>query len=790
MSEQTPYEAYLQAIMAEREQYLYKRALNKAKPAMRGMDADARAEYIESKAFSSLLYHMQRSDSMYQAMKRGELIQSYHLEEFELLEKLIESELEHGHEIDLNLLRAADRYHIALKQAHRALRALEERAPQHALKAEVERLADEAEGKVERYLIRGDFTRALRKNEHVRQVVSHVMKTIFPKGITGAIVDTACQTLPLRASLRAAVDRACPDLKQCGPIILSDGTTVSETVKACVEDAHAAICGLVHKRFPVSRVRSLLNDNASLAILQKQADIERMNDMNLKSALLNAIPEHYRDLYPLARQLKRHFILHLGPTNSGKTYEGVEALKTARSGIYLGPLRLLAAEQFDTLNLAGTPTSLVTGEEQIRVPFSRVQSSTVEMADLKTHYDVAVIDECQMITDRDRGGAWTAAILGLCADEIHACASPDAEGLLTRIITECGDDLTVVRHHRMTPLMVEKEGFQFPGSVRKGDALIVFAKARVHAVAAELKRKGFRVSLIYGALPPDVRRDQAQRFSDGGSEVVVSTDAIAMGMNLPIQRVVFLESDKFDGDIVRPLTDAEIKQIAGRAGRYGIYDVGYVNAFGFKGMVSQALARPLYALTEAVIGFPESLLGIPLPLTSIINQWLSMKDKSCFSKASTMRMAALAAMLETQNTDKALLYRFICIPFDETDPDLLARWRAMYQAECRGEHIDVLSEIPEPPEPETCVVEMLDQLEAAYRKCDLYYNYARLFLNSPDETMMEIQYVKGQISQGIIHILSTQRLQQRTCPLCKAYMPWNWPYRLCDNCYHRARGTR
>ena len=38
------------------------------------------------------------------------------------------------------------------------------------------------------------------------------------------------------------------------------------------------------------------------------------------------------------------------------------------------------------------------------------------MADLNTHYDVAVIDECQMIADWDRGGAWTAAILGLCAD--------------------------------------------------------------------------------------------------------------------------------------------------------------------------------------------------------------------------------------------------------------------------------------------------------------------------------------------------------------------------------------
>ena len=129
------------------------------------------------------------------------------------------------------------------------------------------------------------------------------------------------------------------------------------------------------------------------------------------------------------------------------------------------------------------------------------------------------------------------------------------------MITDCGDELSIVRHERMTPLEVEKEGFQFPGSVRPGDALIVFSKARVHAVAAELRSKGYRVSLIYGALPPDVRRDQAERFHQGETDVVVSTDAIAMGMNLPIERVVFLESEKYDGDITRTLTDAEIKQV-------------------------------------------------------------------------------------------------------------------------------------------------------------------------------------------------------------------------------------
>ena len=71
------------------------------------------------------------------------------------------------------------------------------------------------------------------------------------------------------------------------------------------------------------------------------------------------------------------------------------------------------------------------------------------------------------------------------------------------------------------------------------------------------------------------------------------------------------------------------------------------------------------------------------------------------------RMEALAAMLETPRADKRLLYRFVCIPFDETDPDLLARWRAMYHAECVGTHVDVLAELPQYTDPEACTTPML-----------------------------------------------------------------------------------
>mgnify|MGYP000060857901 FL=1 len=82
------------------------------------------------------------------------------------------------------------------------------------------------------------------------------------------------------------------------------------------------------------------------------------------------------------------------------------------------------------------------------------------MADLSRHYDMAVIDEAQMISDPSRGGAWTSAILGLCADEIHICMAPHAESIIRKLIAYCGDEIVETdRRDRMTPLIEDTEDF-------------------------------------------------------------------------------------------------------------------------------------------------------------------------------------------------------------------------------------------------------------------------------------------------------------------------------------------
>lgn len=62
---------------------------------------------------------------------------------------------------------------------------------------------------------------------------------------------------------------------------------------------------------------------------------------------------------------------------------------------------------------------------------------------LHTLVDVAVIDEVQMIKDYDRGGAWTKAILGIPAAEVHLCGHQCAVNLLEKITSTIGEKLEV-----------------------------------------------------------------------------------------------------------------------------------------------------------------------------------------------------------------------------------------------------------------------------------------------------------------------------------------------------------
>jgi ATP-dependent RNA helicase SUPV3L1/SUV3 len=287
--------------------------------------------------------------------------------------------------------------------------------------------------------------------------------------------------------------------------------------------------------------------------------------------------------YPLARSMKRRVIFHAGPTNSGKTYHALRALKDAHSGVYCGPLRLLALEVYESMNMDGVETSLMTGQERRELPFARHKSCTIEMVDVNTRLDVAVVDEIQMIGDPQRGSSWTRALLGLPCPEVHVCGDPAAIPAVTAVLAATGDTLEIVHYSRLSQLSVSPESLGSDyGRVQPGDCVVAFSRKDIYTIRRTIERKtAHKCCVVYGSLPPETRSQQARLFNDPGSgyDVLVASDAIGMGLNLNIRRIVFHTMDKFNGTAVGPVVPAQVKQIAGRAGRHGsIYPRGFATA--------------------------------------------------------------------------------------------------------------------------------------------------------------------------------------------------------------------
>lgn len=103
----------------------------------------------------------------------------------------------------------------------------------------------------------------------------------------------------------------------------------------------------------------------------------------MRHQIVGMVPLKPETEFPQTRGMQRHFILHVGPTNCGKTYHALERLKEASCGVYLGPLRLLALEIYEKMKDAGIACTMLTGEECIPEENSRITSSTIEMLDME-----------------------------------------------------------------------------------------------------------------------------------------------------------------------------------------------------------------------------------------------------------------------------------------------------------------------------------------------------------------------------------------------------------------------
>ncbi len=509
-----------------------------------------------------------------------------------------------------------------------------------------------------------------------------------------------------------------------------------------------------------------------------------------------ALPSRLADFYPLARSLNRKLTLVIGPTNSGKTHEALERFRNTNSGSYLAPLRLLALEVRDSLTEQGLPVSLVTGELLEIVPDARHCSSTIEMLNFSQQVDMAIIDEVQMIADPQRGSAWLQAVIGAPAKEVWMLGSPEAERTVLSLANYLNEPIEIIHTERLAPLEVSDRAFPLD-QIPKQAALIAFSRQDVLSLAGELREKhGRSPAVIYGALSPEVRREQARRFRDGLADCVVATDAIGMGLNLPITTIVFSTSRKYNGVCESDIPSWLVWQIAGRAGRYGQHESGIVSAVD---------RHTLSFVKETLSQRPDSLFskltyGPSWPIVQIISEYLD-----------TTKLAPILEFF----TDKMTLPdsdRFI--PGVDDDVKTVAMSLDMLHLTLHEKHSFLGAPVPiNKGIPDEClrtfakaiesrlplVIDSLQQYHserAAHSQlaaehavkvltlyCWLYYRYPEYF---PD-------FVSAQEEINKLNVVIARYLTKakpRCCPDCGRKISWNHKFRICESCFLSRRSFR
>jgi ATP-dependent RNA helicase SUPV3L1/SUV3 len=494
----------------------------------------------------------------------------------------------------------------------------------------------------------------------------------------------------------------------------------------------------------------------------------------------------YLQCFPVARALKRKVVAWLGPTNSGKTHRAVLALAAAKSGLYLGPLRLLALEQRDRITELGTPCSLVTGEERDDVSPTH-SARTVEMTDFSRRFEVGVLDEMQLAFDRDRGWAWVAAYCGVAAETLFVTGPASAEPVIRRLAELCGDEVEVNLLARQGAL--EFEGVLDWRRLPPRTAVIGFSRAMVLELKAMFESRGLRVAVIYGGLSPEVRRNEARRFRAGEADIVCATDAIGLGLNLPLDRVVFYETDKFDGEINRRLEPAELLQIAGRAGR-GPGATGWVAALSSRDSrrIESALAEPQRTpVPDQLPAAPTPMhvraiadhLGLDrlVPILDFFRTRLTFPAGTFFPDVQDAVLTA-AGVVDTFAPTLSVEQRYAlaCAPIDLQEHhfrDAFSTWLELLNAG---------REIPFPRRFEGGGLEELEEM----LKLISVYRWLALKFPAAFTDLERVEHLRRQATEQTLSILrrnwARQGLSRRECTHCgRALLPSS-PHRACREC--------
>jgi superfamily II RNA helicase len=320
------------------------------------------------------------------------------------------------------------------------------------------------------------------------------------------------------------------------------------------------------------------------------------------------------------------------PTGSGKSLVATamhyKALADGGRSYYTSPIKALVSEKFFALcrDFGPENVAMITGDASVNSTASIIcctaeilaNRALREGADLDA--DAVIMDEFHYYADRERGWAWQVPLLTMPHARfllMSATLGP-VDKFVEELEKRTKEKTTVVRGMQR-PVPLEFEYRETPlhetvaDLVNKGRAPIYLvnftqracaevaqdllsqdfaSKEEKKAIADELGKIRFEspygkemqrflrqgIAVHHAGLLPKYRLIVEKLAQRGLLKVISGTDTLGVGVNIPIRTVLFTRLCKYDGEktIILPVRD--FQQIAGRAGRKGFDDMGWVVA--------------------------------------------------------------------------------------------------------------------------------------------------------------------------------------------------------------------
>ena len=373
-----------------------------------------------------------------------------------------------------------------------------------------------------------------------------------------------------------------------------------------------------------------MSDSRLLSHIPEKVDSSKLLDGFLAWTSAGNIDLYEAQEEAILEVFSGHHVILTTPTGSGKslvaTAAHFEAIARGKRCWYTAPIKALVSEKFFSLcqEFGSDNVGMITGDASVN-PDAPIVCCTQEiLANLALRHgsdapvDTAVMDEFHYYSDRDRGWAWQIPLMELQKTQfvlMSATLGP-AEFFLNDLETRSSRSAVEVTgstrpvplewSYRKTTLLesirdliqMDRAPIYIVHFTQKAAAERAQALTSLDVLTREEKQRireeisNFRFDSPFGkdvarfvkagigvhhaGLLPKYRLLVERLAQEGLLKLICGTDTLGVGVNVPIRTVLFSQLCKFDGHGTAILTVRDFQQIAGRAGRKGFDDEGFV----------------------------------------------------------------------------------------------------------------------------------------------------------------------------------------------------------------------